>query len=434
MRDLLMFVALLFLIPLSFRSAFNAYLLWGWTGLISINTYLYGFMSSIQYVQLFSIIALFLILIKKDNALGSFKINTTIVLLLIFATQVLFSATFAYPGLARNWERCTDLLKTVLFCLCMPMVLTNRNRIYAFVLMLVIGSAFHGMLNGLKFIASGGAHMGIGPDKLGDNNHFAMVMVMTLPLILYIYAYSAYKWVKFGTISIFILTVLTVIATRSRGGLISITAMGFWLLKVSKRKVIASMSLLGVAVLIVAVAPDSWSERMNTINNVHEDSSFMTRVAAWKKSTAIALENPFLGGGLDAVASPSLAGKFNEAQGLMGFISTPNPYNYVAHSIYFQVMGDLGFVGFSLFLILLINVFRTRNQIKRLSASYISRFRWAVDLSDMLTASMIAYVVGGALLSAAYFELPYILIMLMECIKQQIIVAIAKGDQYAGMD
>lgn len=85
-------------------------------------------------------------------------------------------------------------------------------------------------------------------------------------------------------------------------------------------------------------------------------------------------------------------------------------------------------------MILLINVFRTRNQIKRLSASYISRFRWAVDLSDMLTASMIAYVVGGALLSAAYFELPYILIMLMECIKQQIIVAIAKGDQYAGMD
>jgi len=40
---------------------------------------------------------------------------------------------------------------------------------------------------------------------------------------------------------------------------------------------------------------------------------------------------------------------------------------------------------------------------------------------------MIAYVVGGALLSAAYFELPYIVIMLMECVKQQVLTEASKG-------
>jgi len=427
MRDLMIFGAMLFLLPLSLRSAFNVYLLWGWTGLISINTYLYGFMSSIQYVQIFAIITLLLLMLKKDNALRSFKLNATIILMVIFSIQVLLSATFSYPGLARNWELCTNLLKTVLFCLFMPMLLTSRTRIHAFVVMVVIGGAFHGMLDGLKFIASGGAHLGSGPIKLGDNNHFAMVMAMTVPLVLYVYLYSAYRWVRVGALSVLLLTILSVIATRSRGGLLCMVAMGFWIVKMSQRKILGIIALISIGILVIAVAPDSWTARMNSINDAQQDSSFMTRVAAWKKSTAIALENPLLGGGLDAVASPTLYSKFKDAQGLMGFIDTPNPYNYVAHSIYFQVMGDLGFFGFFIFLIILFNTFNTRNQIKKLVKIQGEHLRWAADLADLLTASMIAYVVGGALLSAAYFELPYIVIMLMECVKQQVLIEAGKG-------
>jgi len=204
-------------------------------------------------------------------------------------------------------------------------------------------------------------------------------------------------------------------------------AMGFWIVKMSQRKILGIIALISIGILVIAVAPDSWTARMNSINDAQQDSSFMTRVAAWKKSTAIALENPLLGGGLDAVASPTLYSKFKDAQGLMGFIDTPNPYNYVAHSIYFQVMGDLGFFGFFIFLIILFNTFNTRNQIKKLVKIQGEHLRWAADLADLLTASMIAYVVGGALLSAAYFELPYIVIMLMECVKQQVLIEAGKG-------
>ena len=45
------------------------------------------------------------------------------------------------------------------------------------------------------------------------------------------------------------------------------------------------------------------------------------------------------------------------------------------------------------------------------------RLDWARDLAEMLTISVIAFVTGGALLSAAYFELPYVLFMLLEVLK-----------------
>jgi hypothetical protein len=43
---------------------------------------------------------------------------------------------------------------------------------------------------------------------------------------------------------------------------------------------------------------------------------------------------------------------------------------------------------------------------------------WASDLADMLGASVLAFMVGGALLSAAYNEVSLLAITLMETTKQ----------------
>ena len=48
MRDWMIFGMMLFLVPLAFRNGYVAYLLWGWAGLAAIDSYLYGFMRSIQ--------------------------------------------------------------------------------------------------------------------------------------------------------------------------------------------------------------------------------------------------------------------------------------------------------------------------------------------------------------------------------------------------
>lgn len=421
MRDWMLVGALFILLPLAFRSAFNAYLLWGWGGLIALHTYMYGFMRSVPLVQVFALITLFLILQKKDKEIAPFNINPAAFLMIVFAFHGVLCALFAYPSLYRNWELCSNQLKTILFCILMPMLVTKRYRLHAMLVVLAIGVSFHGLIEGLKFVSSGGAHHSQGNEKLGDNNHFAMIMIMVMPVLLYLFQYAKYQISRLAYAAVFLITCLAVVSTNSRGGLLTLGAVAMWLIMLSRRKVMGIVVVALVAGLVVAVAPESWTNRMNTIETAEQDGSFMGRVIAWKRASAIALDNPVFGGGFHAGQDPVVFEQYRNAQGLLGFVNTPDAYYAAAtHSIYFEVMGDLGFVGLILFMAVMTYPFIIRVQINRLAKKIGPSARWASDCGDMLGASMVAYLVGGAALSAAYFELPYMVVMLMQVLQLQL--------------
>ena len=427
MRDLVVLGAMLLLIPLALRNTFIAYLLWCWAGLIALNTYVFSFMGRIPYVQVFALIALALVVMRQDKQQISFKLNGTLVLLLIFGVHGFFVAAFAYNGLPRNWEVFSDLTKTILFCMLMPMLTVNRLRIHALVTVIVIGLSFHGLSEGLKFLVSLGGHNSRGVPKFGDNNNFGMAMGMIIPLQLYVFHFSKHKWVKRAFAGLILITVLSVISTNSRGGLLTLMAVASWVILNSRRKAAGLAAMAVSAALVVALAPASWSERMNTMKSADEDSSFLGRVAAWKKSSAIALEHPFVGGGFYAVQAEVTADKYRNAPGLLGFVNTPDPGRLAAHSIYFQIMGDMGFLGFLIYLLILGNAFYTRYEIKRLAKRIGSAAAWAADLSDLLCGSVLAFMVGGALLSMAYFEGLFLVITLLAVTKQQLLSSAQKA-------
>jgi probable O-glycosylation ligase (exosortase A-associated) len=173
-------------------------------------------------------------------------------------------------------------------------------------------------------------------------------------------------------------------------------------------------------VLVLQLAPEKWNERMSTIQTAEADKSFMGRVTAWKVSSAIAVDNPVFGGGFRALQSHPVWNRYKDQQGLLGSVDTPEltRTGVAAHSIWFEVLGDQGFVGLFLFIALIVNAFMTRRAVWRLVRQNGPGERWAGDLADMLAAALLAYVVAGSLLSAAYFELPYVCFMLMEVLKQ----------------
>jgi hypothetical protein len=81
----------------------------------------------------------------------------------------------------------------------------------------------------------------------------------------------------------------------------------------------------------------------------------------------------------------------------------------VAHSIYFQAMGEHGFVGLGLYLILLLAFWRQAGQLVRVSMGN-PRLAWAHDFGLMIQVSLVGYAVGGAFLNLVYFDVPYYLI------------------------
>lgn len=420
MRDLVALLFMLAALPLALLSPFAGYLLWGWAGLIALNYYLYGFMAGQAYVQIFAIATLFALTLGRDRQMRKFEPNRTSTLLLLFVVHGLLVALLAYPGLDRNWELYGNVVKTALFCLLMPLIVVNRFRVHAMVVMIALAVSFHGALDGLKFIASAGGHNAQSIKRFGDNNHLAVVLLMVLPLLYYLRQYARNRLVHLGFTAALPLTVLAVVATHSRGALVGLFALALWLVLKSRKKLGGVVVVVLCAVLVVQLAPQEWSERMGTIQSAEADKSFMGRVTAWNVSSAIALENPVFGGGFRALQSHPVWNRFKDSEGLLGALNPPQleRSGVAAHSIWFEVLGDQGFVGLLLFVALIVNAFMTRRHVWRLVYQNGLGERWAGDLADMLGASLLAYVVAGSLLSAAYFELPYVLFMLMEVLRQ----------------
>jgi probable O-glycosylation ligase (exosortase A-associated) len=98
---------------------------------------------------------------------------------------------------------------------------------------------------------------------------------------------------------------------------------------------------MAIAVYIMAaVMPQEWYDRMNTINTYQEDQSAQGRINAWHTAFNVAKDR-ITGGGFEIWFPPT----FRQY--------APDPSNVRdVHSIYFEIMGEQGFVGFGLFMAL----------------------------------------------------------------------------------
>jgi len=427
-RDLMMLGAMFFLIPLALRHPFTAYLMWGWTAFIAIDEYMYGFMSSMRVNLVFAVISLGLILINWRKLEGHWKLDQTMALLIVWLMHGTLSAIFAYPGVESNWLLYEKLVKVLVFVLLMPLVVHGRFRIHVFVITLALGIAFHALIEGLKYLKSGGGHHVQGLAKFGDNNLFAVMILMGMPLLLYIYRQSVHGWTRMASLGAAGLTVAAVMGTQSRGGMLGMLAAGLWLILTGRRRLKTLTVTLVIALVVLAFAPSSWLERMETVKTADQDASFLGRVEAWQVSSAMALSNPILGGGFHAIENAEVWSQFRGNTGLLGFL--PNyeylPVNFrAAHSSYFEVMGDRGLLGFLIFMAILLNTLISTFKTRRRAISAGPEMAWAADLSTALSAVMIAYAVGGAGVNLAYAEMLYVVAVLTEILKWHVSSTVA---------
>jgi O-antigen ligase len=115
----------------------------------------------------------------------------------------------------------------------------------------------------------------------------------------------------------------------------------------------------------------------------------------------LGLDRPF-GGGFEAFQPMTYLMYYPE----VGARSTD------AHSIYFEVLGEQGFVGLALFLALGWFALSACRRIVRLSAGR-PDLAWAEGLGRMAQVSLIGYAVSGAFLGLAYFNFFYALLALI---------------------
>jgi probable O-glycosylation ligase (exosortase A-associated) len=288
-------------------------------------------------------------------------------------------------------------------------LLHSKQHVQVLIWILAGSVAFYGIKGGLFTLRTGGEYRVYGPEGsfIEENNALALATIMTIPLLYYLFLQDIKHWVRWGLVAAMVrwglvaamvICGFSALGSHSRGGFLAIAAMlGFLWLK-SRAKAATGLVILLLVPVAIGFMPEKWGDRMWTIQTYEQDGSAMGRINAWETANNVALDRPF-GGGFE-MHSPSVYARY-----------APDPtIPRAAHSIYFQMLGEHGFVGLALFLLLWILVWRDASWIIRQSRSQ-KELQWASDLARMIQVSLVGYVVGGAFLSLAYYDVPYNLLV-----------------------
>ena len=305
------------------------------------------------------------------------------------------STVFAlYPAVA--WGRWFFVSKILLFTYVPLLLFQDRKRLKWFLLVIALSIGFYGLKGGIWSLGRGGAGRVMMPDDtmFGGTNGAAIALNMVLPMLLYLAREEENRWLRRLLWAMFVFSIPAVLFTYSRGGLIGLGAVLLFLAAKSGRFLRAAVGLGVAYVFVMNFAPPQWFERMDTIRTYEEDGSAQARLDAWYIAYRLALDRPLLGGGFDSVGGAEMVAQYMPEQG--------SEFQVNSHSIYFNLMGEHGFLGLGLFLTLVASCVLTLRRLRRGT-----RPSWVRSYSHMLEVSIVAYLVNGAFLSVAYADLFY---------------------------
>lgn len=371
-----------------------------WLSYMNPHRLAWGFAFNFPFVQILGVATLIGMLFSRERK-GMVWSPVTIVWLMWVAWLCL-TTLFAQNTIEAvpEWERAIKIQAMALMTL---LLIREREDIHKLVWVVALSIGFFGIKGGVFTILNGGNYLVWGPPMsfITGNNEIALMLVTVLPLFRYLQVTSTNVWVKRAMLASMLLCGASILGSWSRGALLGAAAMLFVLWLKSSRKWLVGAALMAAAMAFIAFLPDGWFERMASIRDYQSDPSALGRLNAWGFAINLANEHPLVGGGFRAF-TPDLFAQH-----------APVPDDFHdAHSIYFEVLGEHGYVGLALFLLLAILSYRTCRQVLAKTAGH-PEVQWAAELARMIQVALIGYGVGGAFLGLAYFDLPYTLMAMI---------------------
>ncbi|EXI77240.1 MAG: putative O-glycosylation ligase, exosortase A-associated [Candidatus Accumulibacter appositus] len=400
MRDLLLLGIILVSLPFALRHTWIAVSLWTWVSLMNPHRLAFGFVHDAPVAAVVAGTALLSLVVTRDKLRMPW--SPPVVVLFFFVLWMCVTTVFAIDP-AGSATQLNRILKVQVMTAVALLALHERKHIQVFIWVNVLSIAYFGVKGGMFTILKGGALRVWGPagSFIEENNALAVATIMIIPLIYYLRTVSSRAWMRLGLLGMMLLCAFSALGSQSRGALIAVSAMTLVLWYRSQKKFALGIGLVVVAASLLAFMPSSWEERMGTIQTYEEDQSAMGRIHAWQTAINVANNRPFGAGfemydwGVHAMYSPP---------------ATEKPR--AAHSIYFSVLGEHGYVGLFLYLLMWWLVFRLAGRMRK-ETKGIAKVSWVYELVGMCQVSLVGFFVGGAFLSLAYFDLPFNILVIL---------------------
>jgi putative inorganic carbon (hco3(-)) transporter len=270
---------------------------------------------------------------------------------------------------------------------------------------------------GIKTAAGGGGYGSLvilidDNSGLFEGSIISCVAITIIPLILWLAKHGTIfkpDWkVSVYAAALIFACLLIPVGTQARTGIICIAVLGIMLLRYARYRMLylAAAALVGLAA--IPFLPSSFTERADTIKNYKADESASTRLAVWAWTWEYVKAHP-MGGGFDVYRQNriryDIERKDDPAQPAA---DTPAVKEIVDkgrafHSSYFEMLGEQGFPGLIIWLIIQLGgVWR----MEVISRTYRKRNRsdetWVAPLATALQNSQIIYLVGSLFVGIAF--------------------------------
>ena len=416
MRDVILFIIIVISIPISFFRPYFGILIWTWIAFFNPHRFTWGFMYNSPLAAAVAAPTLLGCLFTSKLNRNILKLET----LVLAGLWAWFAITFLHAlqvplfqeHLADAKLELTRVSKILLMTFMMILLV---NSYIKFKYLVVVTAACFGVLamRGAIFgLRTGGESRVFGPHDsfLTDNNAFALAINMALPMFLFLARDEKrrnYRWLLYLA---FVFGVISVVLTYSRGGLLGLVAVLLAITFKSRYKVISSFFVTLACIGVFTFAPPQWMDRMTGLARGEVDMSGHQRLVSWGTSWNFAMDYPITGGSFNALPNVQLFQRYQPEPLPGGFLSSG------PHSIYFQMLEEQGFVGLALYLFLVGSCWASLLSLRRRAGRSPSN-QWIVPYTHMIEVSLFGFLVSGAFLGFANFDLFYQLVAMVIILK-----------------
>ena len=338
MRDIFLVISILIGLGFTLKYPFVGVLIWEWLSLMQPHEDAWGFSRTVPLNLIVALVTIGSWLASKEPK--KIPSHPIIYLLLALLGWMTFNSFFAFDP-AWSWPYWDRTWKILLLGIMISALATNKIRVDAVIWTAAISLMYYGVKGGVFTIVTGGTYKVFGPENsiIGDNNQLALALLMILPLLEYLRTNTDSRILSFGLFLSEAFTAVSVLGSYSRGAYVAMAAIAIFALVKTRRKFAYVAAVALVLIPAYYFMPQTFFDRLGTIQNVSTDGSFQGRVTAWHVAFRYAADHFPFGAGF---YGPQLSGVFNSY--------FPNEDAHAAHSIYFQVLGEHGFIGLAIYL------------------------------------------------------------------------------------
>ena len=419
MRDLAFVGFLLALIGLGLKRPFLLVCAYAYIDIVSPQRLSYYLLNSVPVSMIVAALAIGAWLLVDDKRNLKFTGRQGLMLVLLaYAGVTTIYADFHLDALAK-WEW---VWKSMMWAIFLPLTLRTKLRVEVYLLFMTLSAAAIIIVGGIKTAVSGGGYGAL--NLMVDNNSglyegstISTVAIALVPIILWLARYGTVfprDWrVRLFAYNLVFACLLIPVGTVARTGLVCIAALGILMLRDVKNR-FAYMALVAAGLAVaVPLLPDTFTDRMETIQGYQADKSATTRLAVWSWTWDYAGENP-MGGGFEAYKQNRLRMDLvtTATAGSVQSISTATVEDKARayHSSYFEMLGEQGFPGLALFLLIHAAGLIRMEMLRRRYRGADGQDAWISPLATALQNAQLIYLVGALFVGIAWQPVIYMLL------------------------